>query len=124
MKPLALAVLIALTGAPGIAAAQDTSAGGHDAHMQHSSVADDPATAAYQAANARMHEDMAIDFTGDPDIDFMLAMIPHHQGAIDMAEVALEHATDPEVLALAEEVIATQNAEIEMMRAWLAERGQ
>jgi uncharacterized protein (DUF305 family) len=50
------------------------------------------------------------------DERFIDAMVPHHQGAIDMAEVALENAEHLEVLQLAENVISTQQAEIEELR--------
>jgi uncharacterized protein (DUF305 family) len=83
----------------------------------------DPVGRAYQEASARMHSDMPNEFTGNADVDFMCGMIPHHQGAIDLARIVLEHGTDPEVRALAGEMIAAQEAEIEMMRKWLAARG-
>ena len=82
------------------------------------------ATADYQVAMGTMMTDMMVPYTGDADVDFVRGMIPHHQGAIDMAKVVLEHGTDPEIRKLAEGVIAAQEAEIAFMTEWLAKRGQ
>ena len=70
-----------------------------------------------------MHKDMDIAFTGDADADFARGMIPHHQGAIDMAKIVLQYGKDPEIRKLAQDVVNAQEAEIKFMREWLAKRG-
>lgn len=50
-------------------------------------------------------------------------MIPHHQGAIDMSAVVLKYGADPEIKALAEHIIASQQPEIDQMNAWLKAKG-
>ena len=77
-------------------------------------------TDAYAPAMTKMHEDMmAVKPTGDADIDFVRGMIPHHQGAIDMAKIVLEKGKNPEIRKLAEDIIKAQESEIKMMNDWL-----
>jgi len=66
---------------------------------------------------SKMDHDMsAAPMTGDPDHDFAAMMIPHHQGAIDMAEPYLLHGKDPTLRRLAEEIIVSQQQEIQVMQ--------
>lgn len=81
----------------------------------------DPVTRAFREVNERMHAAMSVPGTGDADRDFAAAMIAHHVGAIEMAEILLEHGRDPELRALAEEIIEVQKREIEFLQEWLAE---
>lgn len=82
--------------------------------------AQSPATTGYEAAMKKMHKDMAIKYTGNADVDFVRGMIPHHQGAIDMAKVVIANGKDPEIRKLAEGVVTAQEAEIKQMQDWLA----
>jgi len=69
----------------------------------------------------RMMRDMrAPGYTGNRDLDFLAMMIPHHQGAIDMARLVLIDGTDPLTRSLAEKIIASQRTEINAMRGRLA----
>lgn len=65
----------------------------------------------------KMMRDMhAPGYTGNADIDFLAMMIPHHEGAVEMARLALIHGRDPLTRKLAEEIIASQVVEIESMK--------
>ena len=54
-------------------------------------------------------------YSGDPDIDFLAMMIPHHAGAVEMARLVLKRGRDPATRRLAEDIIAGQTTEIEGM---------
>lgn len=84
----------------------------HEAHSQFGQM--------MSAAMDKMHDGMsAARQTGDPDHDFLAMMIPHHEGAVGMARLALIYGRDPLVRQLAEEIIAGQQAEIAAMQARL-----
>lgn len=82
---------------------------------------DPPSTAGYKAAMATMEHGMSIPYTGDPDRDFVAGMLPHHQGAVDMAEVELKYGRDPQLRKLARDIVAAQRKEIAFMQAWRAQ---
>ena len=83
--------------------------------------ADDPFQKAMMDSMIRMDRDMRnAPMTGDPDHDFAAMMIPHHQGAIDMAKAELLYGRNPVLRRLAQEIITTQNSEIQVMQDQLS----
>ncbi len=83
--------------------------------------ADSEFSQAMDASMKKMDHDMGSGkMTGNPDHDFVVMMIPHHQGAIDMAEVELKYGKDPHLLALCRRIVEAQKKEIAQMNAWLA----
>ena len=91
--------------------------------MAPSRTSDKASTREYKAAHAKMMRNMEMPFSGNPDVDFRMHMIPHHQGAIDMARVALRYAKDPWTRQEAEAIIIAQQQEIYEFQNWLARRG-
>jgi uncharacterized protein (DUF305 family) len=81
-------------------------------------------TKANEQANSAMMKNMMVPYTGDADVDFLKGMIPHHQGAIDMAKVALQFAKDPALLKLAQDIATAQESEITFMSGWLKKNGR
>jgi len=101
---LAAAIVIALAPIVGVAVAQS-----------------DSFNALMDQAMSRMDRDMMRSMNGEPDHDFAAMMIPHHQGAIDMAEAELRYGKDERLRRLAQGIIVEQNQEIAVMRQILAE---
>ncbi len=72
-------------------------------------------------AMVRMDEGMNVACTEDPDVDFAAMMVPHHQGAVDMALVELRYGKDERLRRLAEGIIVEQRQEIALMESILTE---
>jgi uncharacterized protein (DUF305 family) len=77
-----------------------------------------PSSQAFKSANDKMMRDMNVPMTGNTDQDFVATMIPHHAGAVDMAQTELKYGRDPQLLALARSIVAAQQKEIAEMTAW------
>lgn len=78
---------------------------------------------AFQAGVVKNHQAMMQGMEADPDIAFAKGMIPHHQGAVDMAHVEGQYGKNPQMRRLAEQIKQAQNPEIKQMQDWLAQKG-
>jgi uncharacterized protein (DUF305 family) len=83
--------------------------------------AEAPFLALNEAAMTKMVNGMSVKPTGDVDRDFVAMMVPHHQGAIDMAQIILRNGHNEQIKRLAQEIIVTQQEEIAAMRLALGE---
>ena len=85
---------------------------------------DDDGVVAEGASSSSTEEAAAAEDFNEADVMFAQGMIPHHEGALEMAQLAADRAESPEVKALAGRVEAAQGPEIETMTAWLEEWGE
>jgi len=74
---------------------------------------------AFEAANNKMHKAMMINYTCRVEEDFIQAMLPHHQGAVDMCAVLLTSTSDSYLLSLCTNITRLQTAEMSWMQEWL-----
>jgi uncharacterized protein (DUF305 family) len=82
-------------------------------------------TQAFKQNAANMMKNMsAPPYTGDADADFVAHMIPHHQGAVEQAEVELKYGKDAKMKALAKNIIKAQKKEIAYMQQWQAKHNK
>lgn len=115
-------LMLAASMAPVHAQQADAMHGMHMEDAQHA--AHGEATHEFKAADDKMMRDMtAPEYTGDADKDFVAHMIPHHQGAIEMAQIELKYGKDPELKRLARNIIKAQHDEIAFMRRWQEKHG-
>jgi uncharacterized protein (DUF305 family) len=115
-----VSVMVALTCGPAVRAQ-------HTGHTPPSPQVGSKATDRSEAAREmhqimmRMNDEMGrMQMTGDPDHDFAMMMVGHHQTAIDMAKVELRGDSDPTMKAMARKIIAAQEREIRQFKSWLA----
>lgn len=93
---------------------RETATGEHAGHAGGTT----PGDQAFAASESLMHTKMAAASGGTVDQAYVAKMIAHHEGAVDMAQVALARSEDPEIRRMAQAVVDTQTREIAEMKAW------
>lgn len=113
MKLATIALTLALALTPVMASAhEDMKDMKMDAPQSESSKA-------FNDATMKMHEKMSGAMSGNADVDFAKGMLPHHEGAVDMAKIELQYGKDPELRKLAQEIVKAQEAEIVFLKSWI-----
>lgn len=122
-KLLVSAAVVLTLSAGGLALAQTAQMdrGAMEKMMQQMmpSANDSASTKDFKQASMRMMERMHVPFSGAADMDFARQMVAHHQGAIDMAKVELQHGKNPELRGMAEKIIRDQTQEIAQLEEWI-----
>jgi hypothetical protein len=119
---LGAVVLPVLTGAASVLAHDGSPTPSDICATSESTFAEEaPFLAENRSAMKKMMSDMAVKPTGDVDADFVAMMVPHHQGAIDMAVAVLRYSRNAQIRRLAQEIVVTQQQEIAAMRLAVGE---
>lgn len=94
----------------------------HSEHLIHHTIkiVEDNYSSEYADINNKMHKGMMFDSTGNPDVDFVIGMIAHHKGAVEMAKVQLKYGKDSKLIELSNNIIRDQEIEIKLMENWLS----
>ncbi|HVT54376.1 MAG TPA: DUF305 domain-containing protein [Dongiaceae bacterium] len=106
MKPKTLLGAVCLSLVPVVAIAADTASAAKDA---------------FRMKNDQMMTAMhGVALTGDADKDFVDMMIPHHEGAVDMAKLEIQYGKDPQLKQMAQSIVDGQGQQIQMLKTWQA----
>ncbi|MBS0270688.1 MAG: DUF305 domain-containing protein [Proteobacteria bacterium] len=133
MKRATLALTLALSVLPLTAKAEEMNNMPDMQHMHDMNEmmggSQSESSKAFNDAMSKMHEKMSkkmmsMQTTGNADVDFVKGMIPHHEGAVDMAKIELQYGKDPELHKLAEGIVKAQESEIAFMKSWLEKHGK
>ena len=118
---LVVAAVITVMAAPAVAQMQGMDSASMQKMMQSMmpDANDTASTKDFKEVHMKMMKDMHMTFSGNPDVDFAASMIPHHQGAIDMAKLQIKHGKDPELRKMAEKMIKDQQKEQKDLQASL-----